>query len=364
VPKYGFALIGCGMVGHHHVTAIRGVRGARLVAVCDVRADSAQQFGSEAGVPWYSDYRAMLEREPAVDIVNVCTPSGLHLEPALACIEAGKHVVVEKPLEITLDRCDRLIAAAERAGVLLATIFPSRFGPAAQQLKKAVAQGRFGRLTLGNAIVPWWRTQQYYDSGGWRGTWKLDGGGALMNQSIHAVDLVQWYLGPAKAVSAIAGCLAHERIEVEDAALVAIEWANGAFGMLLGTTAAWPGLAKRIEIAGTDGTAVMEEDSVLKTWVFRKERARDTVLRERLAAGGHGTGASDPMAFSPENHRRQLVDFVRALDRGTRPLVDGPEGRKSVEIILAAYKAAETGRRVELPLRAAYRPGRGRRGKE
>ena len=360
MARYGFALIGCGMVGQHHITAIDGVPGARLVAVCDVAEATARSFGEQAGVPWYIDYREMAKR-PEIDVVNVCTPSGLHMEPALACIAAGKHIVVEKPLEITLDRCDRIIEAAEKAGVQVATIFPSRFGDAAVELKKAVEAGRFGKLTLGDAHVRWWRTQEYYDGGGWRGTWKLDGGGALINQSIHGVDLIQWYMGDAKAVTAVAGCLAHERIEVEDAAIVAIEWANGALGMIQGTTAAWPGFRRRIEIAGDAGSAIMEEDSIIKHWEFRKRRARDARIRQTLTEGEHGSGASDPMAFSPENHRRQLADFVKALRKGTRPLVDGLEGRKSLEIILAAYKSAESGRRVELPINPSFRPGKKRR---
>jgi len=348
------------MVGTHHVTAIAGVRNARLVAVCDVVEANARRFGEMTGVPWYIDYREIVKRDD-IDIVDICTPSGFHMEPALAAIAAGKHCIVEKPLEITLGRCDRLIEAAEEAGVQLVTIFPSRFGIAAQELKKAVDQGRFGRLTIGDAYVRWWRTQEYYDSGGWRGTWKLDGGGALMNQSIHCVDLIQWYMGDASAVTAIAGCLAHKRIEVEDAAMAAVEWANGAFGVIQGTTAAWPGVGKKIAISGDAGSVVMEEDAIT-FWEFKKKRARDATVRERLAHGeDFGSGASDPMAFSPENHRRQIADFCRALERGTKPLVDGREGRKAVEIILAAYKSAETGKRVELPLSPAYRPGKKRK---
>jgi len=360
MARFHFALIGCGMVGQHHITAIQGVPGARLVAICDVNEANARRFAEANHVPWYSDYREMLESQPAIDIVNICTPSGLHMKPALECIKAGKHCAVEKPLEIALDRCDRMIDAARKAGVLLATIFPSRFGDGAQELKRAIDQGRFGTPTLGDAYVRWWRDQAYYDSGGWRGTWKLDGGGALMNQSIHCVDLIQWYMGPAKAVTAISGCLAHKRIEVDDASIVAVEWANGAFGVLQGTTAAWPGFEKKIAISGDAGSAVLEEDS-LTFWQFKRARARDRKIRAgRAGAKSHGSGASDPMAFSPENHRRQLADFCRAIDKGTKPLVDGREGRKAVEIILAAYKSAETGRRVELPLRPSYRPGRRR----
>lgn len=355
--KHGFGLIGCGAVGAHHVTAISQLHNARLVAVCDVSEASAQRFAQRAGVPWYTDYRKMLERDD-IEIVNVCTPSGLHMEPALAAIAAGKHCIVEKPLEITLDRCDRIIAAADKAGVLLGTIFPSRFGAAAQELKRAVDAGRFGRLTLGDAYVRWWREQSYYDTGGWRGTWKLDGGGALINQSIHSVDLIQWYMGPAKAVCTIAGCIAHTGIEVDDAAIVAVEWASGALGVIQGTTAAWPGMDRRIVISGDAGSAILEEDR-LAFWKFRRETRRDERIRAgELAAEDMGSGASDPMAFSPENHRRQLADFLRALDRGTPPLVDGREGRKSVEIVLAAYKSAETGKRVELPLSPSYKPGK------
>ena len=354
--RYGFALIGCGAVGAHHITAIAQLRNARLIAVCDTIEASARRCGERAGVPWYTDYQTMLERDD-VDIVNVCTPSGLHMEPALAVMAAGKHCVVEKPLEIALDRCDAMIAAADRAGVLLGAIFPSRFGAAAQELKRAVDAGRFGRLALGDAYVRWWREQSYYDSGGWRGTWKLDGGGALINQSVHCVDLIQWYMGPAKAVAALSGCLAHERIEVDDANVVAVEWACGALGVIQGTTAAWPGFPKKIAISGDAGSAVLEEES-LTFWQFRKGSARDARVRAGLVGDkAHGTGASDPMAFSPENHRRQLADFVRALETGARPLVDGREGRKAVEIILAAYKSAETGRRVELPLDTRYKPG-------
>jgi len=358
MAKHGFAILGCGAVGAHHVTAIPQLRNARLVAVCDVREESARRFGERAGVPSYTRLSEMLEKQHDIEIVNVCTPSGAHMEPALEVIAAGKHCIVEKPLEITLDRCDRIIQAADEAGVQLCTIFPSRFGHAARVMKQAVDSERFGKLTFGDAYVRWWRTQEYYDQGGWRGTWKLDGGGALINQSIHYVDLIQWYMGPAKAVMAITGCLAHQRIEVEDAGIAAIQWANGAFGVIQGTTAAWPGFKRRIMISGDAGSAVLEEDAIT-LWEFRKKRAHDRQLRERLAQGeSMGSGAADPMAFSPENHRRQLEDFCRALDQGAPPLVEGREGRKAVEIILAIYKSAETGRRVELPLRPDYRPGK------
>ncbi len=358
MAKLGFAILGCGAVGKHHITAIAQVREARLAAVCDVREEVARHFGEQAGVPWFTCLSAMLAKQHDIDAVNVCTPSGAHLEPALEVIAAGKHCVVEKPLEITLDRCDRIIEAADRAGVQLCAVFPSRFGIAARAMKEAVAAGRFGKLTLGDAYVRWWREPSYYATGGWRGTWALDGGGAMINQSIHYVDLIQWYMGPAKAITALTGRLAHPRIEVEDTGLALVEWANGALGVIQGTTAAWPGFPRRIVISGDAGSAVLEEDAIT-LWQFKAKQAEDDEARERLARGeAMGSGAADPMAFSPENHRRQLEDFCSALTKGTKPLVEGREGRKAVEIILAIYKSAEEGRRVELPLSPEYKPGK------
>ncbi len=209
----GFGVIGCGMIAGFHAKAIGDVRGARLAACFDMVAKSADQLAAETGCRAYHDLKEMLA-DPDVDVVTICTPSGAHMEPALAAARAGKHVIVEKPLEVTLRRCDRVIAECEKNKVVLSTIFPSRFHESCQLLKKAVDQKRFGRLTMGDAYVKWYRTQQYYDSGAWRGTWELDGGGALMNQAIHTVDLLTWLMGPVKQIRAQTATLAHERIEV------------------------------------------------------------------------------------------------------------------------------------------------------
>ena len=268
----------------------------------------------------------------------------------MAAAKAGKHVIVEKPLEVTLKRCDAVIKACEAAGVALATIFPSRFHESAQLLKRAVEQGRFGRLTIGDAYVKWYRTQQYYDSGAWRGTWALDGGGALMNQAIHSVDLLLWLMGPVVEVTAHTATLAHERIEVEDVAMATLRFANGALGVIEATTAAYPGALKRIEIHGSEGSAVLEEEDI-KTWDFAKPTARDKALLERMAGKTQtGGGAADPAAIGHHGHTAMFKDVLKAISSGSRPLIDGPEGRRSVEVILAIYKAAETGRSVTLPL--------------
>jgi predicted dehydrogenase len=290
--------------------------------------------------------------DPGVDIVTVCTPSGAHRDPAVAAAKAGKHVVVEKPLEITLARCDAIIDACRKNKVKLCTIFPSRFSPANRALKQAIDDKRFGKLTLGDAYVKWWRTQEYYDSGGWRGTWALDGGGAYMNQAIHNVDLLYWLMGDVAEVCGVTSTLAHQRIEVEDVGVAALRFKNGALGVIEATTSAYPGLLKKIEIHGTEGTAIVEQDDVLR-WEFKRKSARDASLRRRFATKISGSGgASDPAAISYVGHMEQLKDFIESVKTGRKPLVDGEEGRKSVEIILAIYKSSWTGRRVELPLKS------------
>ncbi|MBI3463672.1 MAG: Gfo/Idh/MocA family oxidoreductase [Planctomycetes bacterium] len=349
---YGFGIAGCGMIAHFHARAIKDLRSARLVAVHTSNPEHGRSVAEiTGGCEIYTDFKAFL-RHPGLDIVNVCTPSGAHLEPAVAAARAGKHVVVEKPLEITLRRCDRIIDACDQAGVKLCTIFPSRFSPANRVLKEAIDAGKFGKLTLGDTYVKWWRSQQYYDSGGWRGTWKLDGGGALMNQAIHNVDLLYWLMGPVRECMAFTDTLAHERIEVEDTAVACLRFASGALGVIEATTTAHPGLLKRVEIHGDRGTAIVEHDDILR-WDFARETRRDHAIKARFARRTSGAGgAADPKAISHQGHAEQLKDFVNAIHKGTEPLVDGREGRHSVEIILAIYQSAASRRAVPLPLKS------------
>jgi predicted dehydrogenase len=262
----------------------------------------------------------------------------------------GKHVVVEKPLEITLARCDAIIDACDRAGVRLCTIFPSRFSPANARLKEAIEAGRFGRLTMGDTYVKWWRTQDYYDSGGWRGTWDLDGGGALMNQAIHNVDLLCWLMGDVESIMAHTATLAHERIEVEDTAVACLKFRNGALGVIEAATSAYPGLLKRTEIHGDRGSARVEQDDI-SLWEFQEKLPSDREIHAAIAGRSAGnSGASDPRGISHVGHRDQLSDFLQAIDEGRAPLVDGREGRRSVEVIRAIYLSAQTGQLVGLPL--------------
>lgn len=349
--SHGFGIIGCGMIANFHAKAIADLENASLVACFDMFPQAADKFAEAQGCKAYHDLAELLA-DPDVDVVTICTPSGAHMEPAVQAAEAGKHVIVEKPLEITLDRCDRIIQACEQSGVTLATIFPSRFHRSSQLIKQAVDSGRFGRLTIGDSYVKWFRTQEYYDSGAWRGTWKLDGGGALMNQAIHSVDLLSWLMGPAKAISAHTATLAHERIEVEDVAIATIQFESGALGVIEATTAAYPGYLKRIELHGSNGSAVMEEEDIVK-WDFAEETADDAKLKEEMAhATQTGGGAADPAAIGHHGHTELFKDALAAIEEKRAPLVDGHEGRRSVEIILAIYEAAEQQSAIPLPLAA------------
>jgi UDP-N-acetyl-2-amino-2-deoxyglucuronate dehydrogenase len=352
MSEHGFGIIGCGMIAEFHTRAINEIEGARVVAAFSRSESNGAKIAALAGggCQVYDDLDRMLAH-PEVDVVCVCTPSGAHLDPAVKSALAGKHVVVEKPLEITLPRCDAIIRACEEGGVRLCTIFPSRFSPANIALKQAIEDARFGRLTLGDTHVKWWRTQEYYDSGGWRGTWDLDGGGALMNQAIHNVDLLYWLMGDVDSVQALTATLVHDRIEVEDTAVAAVRFKNGALGIIEAATSAYPGLLKRTEIHGELGSARVEQDDVT-LWSFATEAPGDDVILESLQkATGFTAGASDPRGINHAGHRDQLTDFLKAIDTGGTPRVDGREGRKSVEIIRAIYLSAKTGQAVRLPLK-------------
>ncbi len=343
----GFGIVGCGMIAKFHARAIAELSGAKLVACTSRRLDVAQQFGKEFSCNSVESVEHLVD-DPAVDVVTICTPSGAHLEPALLAARAGKHVLVEKPLEISLKRCDRIIEACERNCVKLGTIFPSRFHGCWQELKKALAADRFGTLALGNAYVKWFRTQAYYDSGLWRGTWALDGGGALMNQAIHTVDLLQWLMGPIESISAMTSTRAHERIEVEDTAVACLRFANGALGSIEATTASYPGFLKKIEIHGATGSAIIEEEDI-RHWHFKKPMSRDkSILATFGAQTKSGGGASDPAAIGHSAHLVLFKDFVKAIRKDLIPAVDGIEGRKSVEIILAIYESAKKGKQIFL----------------
>jgi predicted dehydrogenase len=345
----GCAIVGCGMIARFHARALAEVPGTRVVALVGRSPANADKMRQELGLACdiTHDLGTVLKRND-VDIVIITTPSGAHMEPAVAAAGAGKHVVVEKPLEITLERCDRIIDACDKHRVQLCTVFPSRFGDANRALKQAITQDRFGRLTLGETTCKWWRPQSYYDEGGWKGTQALDGGGALMNQAIHNVDLLLWMMGPVTHISGLTATLAHERIEVEDTAVACLRFRNGGLGVIQATTSVWPGLPKTIGVHGDRGTVVIEQDDLLR-WEFNPPTDEDHAIRARFAQkSGASGGSSNPAAISHVGHARQLADFVATIQSGRPPLVDGREGRRPVELILGIYQANATGRVVEI----------------
>jgi len=285
------------------------------------------------------DFDALLKR-PDIEAVCVTVPSGLHGEITIRALAAGKHVLCEKPLEITTERIDLMTAAAKESGRILAAVFQSRLGAGAQHLKKAIGGDRFGRLALCSAYVKWWRDPSYYSGSSWKGTAGLDGGGALMNQAIHAIDLLQWLVGMPTRLGAQVGTLVHA-IEMEDTAAAWLEFRGGALGVIEAATSCFPGSRMRLEIAGEKGTAILEEDRIVK-WEFAEPLPDDQAIRldTRTSIGG---GASDPKAIGGEGHRLLVADLAEAIRTGRPPFIDSREARNAVAIVQAIYRSAKAG---------------------
>jgi len=342
--KIGFAIVGTGTIAAFHAQGIAATPGTELRAVQDQSAERALTFAGKFGVDAVSELDVLLKR-PDVDAVCVTVPSGYHSEVTIRALEAGKHVLCEKPLEITTERIDRMTAAAKKAGRILAAVFQSRLGAGAKHLKAAVKEGRFGRLALCSAYVKWWRNPDYYSSSNWKGTRSLDGGGALMNQAIHAIDLLQWLVGMPVKVGAQVRTQVHA-IEMEDTAAAWLEFSHGALGVVEAATSCYPGSRLRIEISGERGTAVLEEDRIMR-WEFADPRPED----EKIILGGQtsiGGGAADPKAIGLEGHRLLIADFAESIRTGRPPLIDSREARNAVAIIEAIYRSAQTGSAVAL----------------
>lgn len=336
-----FALVGCGVIAPIHARSIAELPEAKLVAVCDIIPEKAQQLAQTYPAEVYTDYYELVQCDD-IDVVVVLTPSGLHAEIGIAAAEAGKHVIVEKPMDVTLAKADALIAACQKAGVKLCSISQHRFDPAVMALKRAVDMQQLGQLNFGGSHTKWYRSQEYYDSGSWRGTWALDGGGALINQSIHYVDLLQYIMGPVEELHSYCSGRAHERIEVEDIAVAAVKFRSGAIGLLEGNTAAYPGFVARLDIYGTNGSVIIENDQISQ-WHLRSKEPCPVESEPTGFIGG--TSSKDIWHLS---HKRQIKDMIDAICEDREPLVNGVEGRKPLEIVLAVYESARTGKTVRL----------------
>ncbi|MHC4994242.1 MAG: Gfo/Idh/MocA family protein [Planctomycetota bacterium] len=352
-------MIGTGAIGGMHALAIGDLPNAELVAGCDKFEEGVKNFSGKFGCAAYTDVAEMIQHAN-VDVVTIATPSGAHLEPAQTAFTNGAHVLCEKPLEIKLERVDAMIASAKEHGLTLGGIFPQRFNPVLQAVRGAAADGRFGRLAVVNSYVPWWRDDAYYAPGRWQGTLALDGGGALMNQSIHGVDAIQWIAGaamdleagenPVEEAFAYTGKLAHaeDLIEVEDTCVVTLKFRNGTLGQMLATTSLYPGTFKRFQVGGRDGTAEILEDQ-MTTWRFRDETDADEEIRNTYGKETeHGGGAADPMAIDYGLHTANIGAFLDALEKGVQPEIDGAEARKAVAIIEAVYQSAASGQAVKV----------------
>jgi predicted dehydrogenase len=346
--KLRLGIVGCGVIGQTHANAIASLPDAQLVAVADEDPARAETLAARYGATPYTDIQAMLDNE-RLDLVSVCTPSGLHARHAVQVMRSGHHVIVEKPMELRREAVIDMLRVQQEEGVLLSVISQHRFDPSSKRVRALVEEGAFGRLVLGQALVPWWRSQSYYDSGGWRGTAALDGG-VLMNQAIHSIDLLQWLIGPVRSVCAYTDTLVH-KMETEDVAVAVLRFESGALGTLAATTGAYPGLATRIQIYGDQGAAVIENDRLKWLYLTREERepAGPYGLNVSESSEQAGTGATgDPSALYIDSHAAQIADMVRAIREGGVPLVDGQAGRQPVEIIFAIYDSARLHREVEV----------------
>lgn len=339
---FAIALVGCGRISRNHFDAIRKVAGLRLGAVCDSVEARAREAGEELGVPWFTNYATMLSKGEC-DAVTVCTPSGLHAQHGAAAARAGKHVITEKPMAITLEQADALVQACDDAGVQLFVVKQNRLNPSVQLLKRAVDKGRFGRIYLANTTVRWNRPQEYYDSASWRGTWEFDGG-AFMNQASHYVDLLQWLVGPVESVIAKTATQAR-RIEAEDSGVAVMRFRNGAIGVIEVNVLTYPrNWEGSITIVGEKGTAKIGGTAVNKVehWTFA-EYDDDDKLIEAAA-----TNPPSVYGFGHEGYYRNVLAVLRGE---AQPDTDGRAGRKSLELILGIYASAKSGRDVPLPLR-------------
>ena len=344
--KLGFGIVGCGIIAAWHREAISRSEGAELVACCDIDEPKGRKFAKESGnIAFYTDYNELV-RDPRVDVVSVCTPSGLHGEVAIAAAENGKHVLCEKPIEITREKIDAMISACRRHEVKLGCIFQRRTHKASIMAREAIQSGLLGKMVLGDVYLKYYRSQAYYDSAGWRGTWELDGGGALMNQGVHGIDLALWIMGDVKSVYAKADHLVRD-IEVEDTAVAILEYENGAWGVLEGTTSVNPGESTRISLHGKKGTIVVEDERIAKWAVAEGE---DELAKEQeVRVEGEKSGAAvDPKAIGVAGHLFLVNDLVEAIRQDRDPYITGESARKAVDLVLSIYESARTGRKIEV----------------
>jgi predicted dehydrogenase len=337
----GFGLIGVGMIAGYHAQAIKAAsktHNIRLIGVAGRDAAKTRSFAERHDVPFHTTQIDELLGYPGIDVVCVVTPSGAHLEPALKAIRAGKHIVVEKPMEITLARVDAMIAAARQGGVKICAISQARFSSGARAVKNAIDAGRFGRLCLCSAYVKWHRSASYYT--GWKGTLSLDGGGAVINQAIHALDLLRWFAGMPIELFAWKSRCVHLGIEAEDTACATFRFLHGALGVLEATTAAYPGWERRIDICGEHGSVSIEDDRIVR-WDFIDPQPQDAALKNHLRNEISASGAGAPDQISFYGHQLQIEELVNSIRMGTSLTIDAEDARNTVALVCGIYRSGK-----------------------
>ena len=337
-------LVGAGNISGTHARACASLPGVSVAAVYAPTRAHAARLAAECGAATCDTLEALLAHRP-LDMVAIGSPSGCHAEHGIAAARAGLHVLVEKPIDVNVERADALIAAAADRGVTLGVIFQDRFKPGVQRLKAIVDEGRLGSPILASARVKWYRTPEYYSGSVWRGTRALDGGGALINQAVHTVDLLLWLFGPVRRVYGKAATRLHA-IEVEDTAVAVLEFANGALGTIEATTAAFPGYARRLELTGSNGTAILDGDALVA--VDLRDNPAHAGPHPDIGPHDPPESAGSPVVSDVSAHRAVFEDFIRAMQTGGQPCCGGAEGRRSLEVIEAIYRASATGAAVLL----------------
>jgi UDP-N-acetyl-2-amino-2-deoxyglucuronate dehydrogenase len=335
-------ILGGGNISGTHARAAAAIPGVEVVAFHGSNHERTAKLAQPYGARVYDDLERFLAHRP-MDIVAIGSPSGVHAEQGIAAARQGLHVLVEKPIDITTRKADELIAACDRAGVKLGVFFQDRLRPDIIEIKKMLDDGTLGTPVMIAGRVRWYRPPEYYSGSRWRGSWTLDGGGALMNQAIHTVDLVQWMFGPVARVSAAVGTLVHE-IKVEDTAAAVIEFTSGAIGTIEATTSLYPGYPRRLEVTGSKGTVILEDERLIAVNL----QGLSSAARASAPIAAPPENASSPVVSDASAHQRVVEDFIRAIEAKTVPSCDGREGRRSVELVEAIYEAARERRPVAL----------------
>lgn len=348
--ELGFAVVGLGM-GKHHCRSITEARGARLVAVCDQDEERMSSMVEKYGCKGYTSYAELLKNDE-IQVVNIAVESGKHAQFAIQAADAGKHMIVEKPADITPARIDQMIAATKDAKVKVGCIFQSRLDPVNKAIKSAIDTGRLGRLIGVHGHLPWYRKQSYYEGahGSWKGTWDLDGGGSLMNQGVHTVDLIQWLGGGVASVMGMFGVFGHD-IEAEDQTVALLKFKNGALGTIYTTTCCYPGLDQLITIYGASGS-IMKDASKLIAWKMQgeNEAAEETEMLEKFGSRENKQKhiSADPMAVSSDGHTLIIEDLVQAINENRDPMIGLESARHAVEIITSVFESGRTGKEVKV----------------